>query len=194
MSSAPASASATANGQPDHVVVRHLALQRAAERRGDTRFDLRLRSDGVAQGQHFAHLGDHGKRRLAHVRERMRFTGGDRHRELVGAGAQCRFGALAIRHQRHHRPARMRECMADHFRRVGHLRQQPGGDKRSDFDLAQAGGMQGVDPAQLVCGGHRRRDRLQAVARTDLADEDLGLHGRIVPHRSHRTGPAMLRP
>ena len=56
---------------------------------------------------------------------------------------------------------------------LGYLRQQTGRHKRADLDLAQAGGHQGVDPAPLVGRGHGGRDRLQAVAGADLADEDL---------------------
>ena len=45
---------------------------------------------------------------------------------------------------------------------------------------AQAGGMQRVDPAQLVGRGHGGLHGLQAVARTDLADENVGGGHRVL--------------
>ena len=49
-----------------------------------------------------------------------------------------------------------------------------GGHEGGDLDLAHARGVQRVDPAQLVRRGHRGLDGLQAVARADFADQDIG--------------------
>ena len=106
----------------------------------------------------------------AHVGQRMRGAGRHRHGELVHAGRERRLGAAQVGHQRHHRQAGQGARVAHQLGRVGQLRQQLGRHEGADLDLAQAGGVQRVDPGQLVRGGHGARHALQAVARADLAD------------------------
>ena len=96
------------------------------------------------------------------------------------AGRQSRLSAAQVGHQRQHRQAGQRERMRHHFSGVGQLRQQTRRHKRADLDLAQAGGVQCADPAQLVSGRHAGIDGLQAISRADLADQDRGsVHGAV---------------
>jgi hypothetical protein len=116
---------------------------------------------------------------------RPKAVGGDIQPDLRRAfGAQCADGAhladhllaraAQVGHQRQHRQPRQAARVAHHLGLIGHLRQQSRRDEAATLDLAQAGGVQCVDPVALVRGGHRALGALQAVARTDLADPHGG--------------------
>ncbi len=141
-------------GQPDHFVFRHLALQRAAEGGRDAGLELHLRRDLAAQLGDGAHLLDHLLARLAHIGQRVRGAGRHRHRELVHAGlerglAPLRLGTSAIT---------VRPGSVTAWRTTSAASaicgSRLGRHERGDFDLAHAGGVERIDPAQLVRRGH----------------------------------------
>ncbi|KAG1584339.1 hypothetical protein G6F46_014990 [Rhizopus delemar] len=104
----------------------------------------------------------------------MGAAGGNRHRQLMDACAQRGLRTAQIGDQRHHRHPGMPDRVGDHFRRIGHLRQQPGRHERRHFDFAQSRRDQRIDPPQLVRRRHGGLHRLQPVARSDFADQDVG--------------------
>ena len=88
------------------------------------------------------------------------------------ASARSRPGE--IRHQRRVAYARAPVDAANDLGRVGHLRHPARADERRHLDRREAGGGQPVDERDLVGGGDRRVLVLQAVARPDLDDPDVG--------------------
>ena len=86
-------------------------------------------------------------------------------------------------------PARLLPQMADAAEVVRHAATLPGLVVMAlvpNRKGAQAGGMQRIDPAQLVGGGHGRLDGLQAVARADFADHNIGGCHRLLSPWSDR--------
>jgi hypothetical protein len=161
-------------GEPDDVVGRHFALQRAAERGRDPDLDTDSGRTRMAQFDDGTHFVDHLLARPAYVGERMRCASRYRDRDLVHSGIDGGFSTFHVRHQCHHRPIRQRHRVPHDVGGVGHLRQQLRRNERSDLDLAQTGRVQSVDPGELGCSRHRPRNALQAVARADFTDQYIG--------------------
>ncbi|MCY1365999.1 hypothetical protein D9M69_528750 [compost metagenome] len=170
--------------QTDHLVFVHRTLQRAAECGGQPHLHRHAGRTLAPQREHLAQLAQHLFARLAHIGQRMRLAGRHWQGELVHARGQRRLGATPIGHQGHHGEAGVRsgegERVPHHLGHVGHLRQQLRWHEGADLDLAQAGGSQRGYPAAFVDRGHGGADRLQAVARADLADQHLGPRGGVV--------------
>ena len=64
---------------------------------------------------------------------------------------------------------------------VGELRQEFGRDKRTDFDLAHAGGVFGVEPGDFLFRRQDLGNALQAVAEPDFAN--MGTLCHFLPSR-----------
>jgi hypothetical protein len=110
--------------------------------------------------------------RLAQVGQAVRVAGRQRQQHRVGARVDCAFGALQVGHQHRDRQPGQLERAGDDLGGIGQLRHQLGRHERADLDLAQPGTIGAVQPLQLVGGGQRARQDLQAVAQTDLAHDD----------------------
>ena len=136
-------------GQPDDVVLRHLALQRAAERGRRSRPRRRpwvraaLRSATMARTS--STICSRVLRTLASECAALADTGIV---ILCTPASMAASAPLQVRHQRHHRPSGQRDRVPHDVGGVGHLRQQLRRHERSDLDLAQAGRVQRVDPAR----------------------------------------------
>ena len=89
-----------------HLALRDLALDRAAEGGADAAFKQRLRAGGVAGGADPAELGDHFVGRLAQVGEAVRMARRQRHEQQVGLGGDGALGALEVGHQHRDHEAR----------------------------------------------------------------------------------------
>jgi hypothetical protein len=73
---------------------------------------------------------------------------------------------------------------------VGQLRQQPCGHERAHLQFAQAGGVRGLQPFDLLRRGHGAADALQAVAQAHVAhghEAGVGVHAGTLgmPCRFH---------
>ena len=121
-------------------------------------------------GAHFLH---HLCRRLAHIGHGVRGAGRYGQRDLVRAGAHGGLGSLEIGHQGHDGDAGVGDGVAHDRGGIGHLRQQLGRDKGADLDFLHARCHQGIDPGALMGRAHGGRDRLQAVAGADFADQEI---------------------
>ena len=83
--------------------------------------------------------------------------------------------SLEVRHQHRHRHARDAARMRHELGGVRELRQDSRGHEAAHLDLGEAGCGLRIDPGLLGLERHDAVDALQAVARTDLADQDI--HG-----------------
>ena len=154
-----------------------MTLESAAERGGETALEprpslRRQRSDHRSYG---TGLLQHLCMRTTHVLETVGLGHRQGQRDLVHARLHRRLGAAQVGHQRRHGEAGDGARIARHFGSVRQLRQQLRRDEAADLDLGDTGRGLGVDPGFLRFERHDGRDALQAIAWTDLADQNI--HG-----------------
>ena len=153
----------------EHLVHRHIALHRAAKAARQRHIDSHPR---LLSG------GDHGLQpspgllaQHAQVAQVVGFAGRHDQVQFVGAGGNRALRALDVRHQAGQYGARTARGAGQHLLCIGQRRNRLGRDKGGHLHLGHAGGHQRIDQGDLVFCGHEHRLHLQAIARSDLLDE-----------------------
>src|SRR4051812_4870066 len=170
-------------GDAHHVVLGHRPLYGAAERGRYRALDL---DAGVCELGAPAHFLDHLLGGHAHVGEAVLAARGTRERPLVRARLDRALEAFKVRRQRHHLQALYLHRLLNDYAGVRHGRNQLWRNEGADLDLAQAGAGEGADPGLLGLGRHEVLGILQAIARPDFADVDLGHAAILALRRSVR--------
>ena len=166
-------------GEAHHAIVRHVALDGAAERGGKPAEQFRPlgRLDAAQEFGDALEVRERLRGRAAHIAEVMALAHRHDVVELVHAERGAALRALQVRHQRRDGEAGNRERALRDLLGVGELRQQLRRHERADLDLPHAGRVLGLDPGELLVGRHHGLDVLQPVAQADLVDFDALGHG-----------------
>jgi hypothetical protein len=167
--------------QPNHAVCGDVSFERAAKCRGQAALErgAPIGRQRVEQRDDLAHFLEHLCVRLAQIGLAVRLTDRERQRNLMGSRLDRVLSTFEVGHQRGHGQVRNSARKGDDFAGVRELRQQFRWDKRADLDLTHPGSRLGHNPGFLSLGRHDGLNTLQAVPRTDFADQYLDFAHRV---------------
>ncbi|MNV66330.1 hypothetical protein D3C71_1590770 [compost metagenome] len=167
--------------QRTEVGQRHLPLARAAE--GDRHAGHDLHAVQAHLGPQLAHtpqLLDHFHGRAAYIGHAVRHADGDGGNDAMSTGLERVPGPTQVRRQCGDLQARVCEGVSHYLAGIGHLWQQARRHERSNFHVAHASGVGGIDPAALGGCRHDRLQALQTIAHADFVDCYCCHHGLSV--------------
>src|ERR1051326_1961686 len=103
--------------------------------------------------------------------------------DLVRAGFYSALESFQVRCERNYLQAVYFYCLLNNLSGIGHRRDQLRRHERADLDLGEPGAGERADPGLLRFRRHQVLGVLQAVARPDFADLDLGHAAILAPRR-----------
>ena len=180
--------------QADHPVLRHLALERAAE--GHRDHHRHGRAFGAGAGDDGAGRRQLGVHACALVGATEAVGGADHHVGLVAPRDHAALPAAHVEHQPDARAARLRRQAGHDLLGARHLRHPARVDEAGRLDPPRARRLQPADELQPLLHRKGRRLVLQAVTRTHLHDLDATGHGAApAGGRTARPGaPTIVEP